>query len=342
MNKLIKSKWFKWVITFIVIALFVVVYRKVEIIRETLSVILISFIIAYSLKPLKNKILERVRINPRFLSALLILFTIGLIVGSFALLIPSLMKESIDVEGIINSISGFILSVMKKIKSINNETLDIIIVHMQEKVNVWLINLSSSFFDMIVRLWENAISMAVIPVVSYYFLADGEKLLNKSLLILPTEKRTVIKIISKDIDNVLGRYIFSQIILSLIVIIFTFIGLMVLKVKFPLWLSLINGIANIIPYFGPLLGWIPALFIALISSPTKAIETAFLYMFIQQIEGDIISPKITGDSVNMHPLGIILLLLIGEKIGGIVGMVLAIPIGVIVKVIYEDINYYIF
>ncbi|MDU4596838.1 MAG: AI-2E family transporter, partial [Clostridium sporogenes] len=73
-----------------------------------------------------------------------------------------------------------------------------------------------------------------------------------------------------------------------------------------------------------------------------ALWALILLYSIQQIEGYILSPKITGDSVDMHPLTVILLLLIGGKIYGFVGMVLAIPIGVIMKIIYEDLNYYLF
>jgi predicted PurR-regulated permease PerM len=60
------------------------------------------------------------------------------------------------------------------------------------------------------------------------------------------------------------------------------------------------------------------------------------------VEGNIISPKITGDSISMHPLTVILLLVIGDKIAGFAGMVLAVPIGVVLKIIYEDLNYYLF
>ena len=86
----------------------------------------------------------------------------------------------------------------------------------------------------------------------------------------------------------------------------------------------------------------PVILIALLDSPTKGIWAAIAIFIIQQIEGNILSPKITGDSTNIHPLVILLLLLIGEKFGGFIGMVIAIPIGVIIKVIYEDINYYLF
>ena len=115
-----------------------------------------------------------------------------------------------------------------------------------------------------------------------------------------------------------------------------------IRVKFPLWLSILNGVFNIIPYFGPIFGAVPVVFIALLESPTKALWAALAILIIQQVEGNILSPKITGNSTNMHPLVIIILLLIGESFCGFVGMILAVPIGVIIKVIYEDINYYIF
>ncbi|MCS4470673.1 AI-2E family transporter [Clostridium botulinum] len=105
---------------------------------------------------------------------------------------------------------------------------------------------------------------------------------------------------------------------------------------------MINGFFNIIPYFGPVIGSLPAILIAFTKSPKTALWALILLYFIQQIEGDILSPKITGDSVDMHPLTVILLLLIGGKIYGFAGMVLAIPIGVIMKIIYEDLNYYLF
>ena len=107
-------------------------------------------------------------------------------------------------------------------------------------------------------------------------------------------------------------------------------------------MSILNGIFNIIPYFGPILGGIPVIFVALLDSTSKGIITTIVILIIQQIEGNLLSPKITGDSTNMHPLIIVILLLIGEKIGGVIGMIFIIPLAVIFKVMYEDINYYLF
>ena len=82
--------------------------------------------------------------------------------------------------------------------------------------------------------------------------------------------------------------------------------------------------------------------VALIDSPAKGLWIGLGILLIQQIEGNILAPKITADSTNIHPIVIIIILLIGEKIGGVCGMILAVPIGVILKVIYDDLNYYLF
>ena len=115
-----------------------------------------------------------------------------------------------------------------------------------------------------------------------------------------------------------------------------------LRLKMPLVLSVVNGVVNIIPYFGPIIGGVPIVFIAMTSSITKGIIALVGVFIIQQVEGDLLAPKITGDCISMHPVTIILLLMLGEKIAGVAGMILCVPIAVIIKVIYDDINYYLF
>ena len=109
----------------------------------------------------------------------------------------------------------------------------------------------------------------------------------------------------------------------------------------PLVLSVVNGVVNIIPYFGPIIGGVPIVFIAMTSSITKDNSSSrSIYHSISR--GDLLAPKITGDCISMHPVTIILLLILGEKIAGVAGMILCVPIAVIIKVIYDDINYYLF
>lgn len=266
-----------------------------------------------------------------------------MIIGIFLyILIPSILKESNNIGDIIGNIDDYIDGLYSKLKINDIEFLKNIYVIINEKLNTFLVSFSESFLTNILEGMENIISLAIIPIVTYYFLVDGELLFNKLLLILPTEKRIVIKKVLTHIDKVLSRYIVSQLFLSLIIGVITSIALLILGVNFAIPLGIFNGVLNIIPYFGPIIGGIPAVFVALIASPKKALITVLVVFLIQQIEGNILSPKITGDSTNMHPIMIIILLLIGEKLGGFVGMIIAVPIGVIIKVIYEDINDYLF
>lgn len=336
----------KKIINFIILILSVflifILYFKIKTINSVVNIIFISLIFSYSLKPIRNILTERLKLNKRAASILIIL-GIFMIIGIFLyILIPSILKESNNIGDIIGNIDDYIDGLYSKLKINDIEFLKNIYVIINEKLNTFLVSFSESFLTNILEGMENIISLAIIPIVTYYFLVDGELLFNKLLLILPTEKRIVTKKVLTHIDKVLSRYIVSQLFLSLIIGVITSIALLILGVNFAIPLGIFNGVLNIIPYFGPIIGGIPAVFAALIASPKKALITVLVVFLIQQIEGNILSPKITGDSTNMHPIMIIILLLIGEKLGGFVGMIIAVPIGVIIKVIYEDINDYLF
>ncbi|VYT77724.1 AI-2E family transporter [Clostridium tertium] len=317
-------------------------YLKVKTINSVVNIILISLIFSYSLKPIRDILSERLKLSKR-ISSIIIILSIFIIIGVFLyILIPNILKEVNNISNIIGNIDRYIDDLYSKLKINDIGFLKNIYVSINEKANTFLVDFSENFLTNILEGIENIISLAIVPIVTYYFLVDGNLLFNKLLLILPTEKRIVTKKVLTHIDKVLSRYIVSQLFLSLIIGVVTSIALMILGVSFAIPLGIFNGVLNIIPYFGPIIGGIPAVLVALIDSPKEALFTLLVVFLIQQIEGNILSPKITGDSTNMHPIMIIILLLIGEKIGGFIGMIIAVPIGVIIKVIYEDINDYLF
>jgi predicted PurR-regulated permease PerM len=320
----------------------VILYIKLNIIREVIFIIIFSFIVSYTLKPLLMYSMEKTKINKKLGAGFIILSVFSFVVITIVGVIPSLFKEGANIETIMNSVERLVSWINSKVHMSQYGIFDTLSVQINERVNVALSNFSEKAFDGLVDFSENLLSLAVVPVVSYYFLAEGNIIENKLLLLVPMKKRSIIKRIISDIDKALGRYIFSQFVLCIIIGVLTFFVLICLKIQFPILLSIFNAVVNIIPYFGPLIGAIPAILVALIQSPTKAIYATLLLFIIQQVEGNLISPQITASSIKMHPLLIIILLLIGEKIGGFFGMILAIPIGVIIKVIYEDIDYHMY
>jgi len=321
---------------------FILFAIRTPMIKQLISLVFISFIVAYVLKPLYMLLIRR-GLNKKASSALIVIGLLLLIGLLFIVVIPSILRESLNVNKDIRDLQDYFINANIKIKELKtNKVMSNIVNTLYQKVNSQTLLIFDKIFASVMGIGENMITYMVSPLIIYYFLSDSENMINKALIALPPEGRNVTKKIIEDIDKVLGRYILSQLVLCGIITIATFIILVLMKVKFPLVLSLINGVFNIIPYFGPIFGVIPAIFIALLISPKTALYTALWLFILQQVEGSVLSPKIIGDSISMHPLTVILLLIIGGKLGGVLGMILAVPVGVVIKVIYEDVNYYLF
>lgn len=339
-NKMKKGIYYSLLIILLIII--IILYLKLKTLNSIVNIIFISFILAYTLKPLRNILCDKIKIKKRTSSIIIILSIIFSISIFVYILIPSIIRESYNFGNILDNIDIYVEDLAKKLNINNISFFDVVYGRISDETNIFFRNFSNSLVDNLISSLESIISLAIVPIVTYYFLVDGELIFNKLLLILPTEKRVLAKKVITHIDKVLSRYIISQLLLSLIIGILTTIALFFLKVKFSILLGVFNGVLNIIPYFGPIIGGIPAVFIALMESPSKALWTLVIVFIIQQIEGNILSPKITGDSTDMHPIIIIILLLIGDKLGGFIGMIIIVPIGVIIKIIYEDINDYLF
>lgn len=342
MKKISKKKLAITIISIIIFVVVIFMAIKIPILKQLVNLVFISFIVAYILKPL-YMLLIRKGVNKKAASGLIIVGLVSLILLTFLVVIPSIFRESLDINKAINDLQKYLINANMKIKVLSkSKVMSSIMNTIYQKSNAQIFLIFDKILDSIMGIGENILTYMVSPLIIYYFLCDSENMINKALIVFPPESRNVIKKIIEDIDKVLGRYIISQLILCGIITIATFLILIFMKVDFPLILSLINGIFNIIPYFGPIFGVIPIILIALLASPKTALYTVLWLFALQQIEGSILSPKIIGDSISMHPLTVILLLVIGGKVGGILGMILAVPLGVMIKVIYEDLNYYLF
>ena len=337
-----KNLIYKTIIAIVLVILSVVIYIYFTPIRDVVNLLVISFVIAYTLKPLKNYLSERLNISSKKSSLLIILLFLLSFVGLLYCIVPSILNESGNFGIMLDSIEEYILVLASRFKFDRLPIFETIYIQVGEKINMILSSASTNLVDNMISLGENIVGLAVVPITTYYLLADGHLIYNKLLLVFPTDKRVLIKNINNNIDKILSRYILSQLLLSLIIGILSFILLLALRIKFPLVLSIINAIANIIPYFGAIIGGVPIIFMAFTGSVTKGLLAAIGVLLIQQVEGNFLAPKITGDSTNMHPIIIIILLILGDKMGGVIGMVLSVPIAVIIKVIYDDIDYYLF
>lgn len=135
----------------------------------------------------------------------------------------------------------------------------------------------------------------------------------------------------KDSDRIFSRFLVGKLIDSVIIGLIAYIGFALMGAPYPMLLALIIGVTNMIPYFGPFIGAVPATVIALFFDPVMAFWVVVFIIVLQQFDGYILGPKILGQSLGMSPFWIILAILIGAGVFGVIGMLLGVPIMAIVK-----------
>ncbi len=184
------------------------------------------------------------------------------------------------------------------------------------------------------------LGFAILPFFLFYLLKDLEKLrsgLSSALSpVVANHGRNVVNII----EGVLGRYIKSQLMLGFIVAYFSLIGLVLLKAPFPLALSLIAGVSELIPTLGPWIGGAVAVLVTLAMAPEKAIWVAVLYVGIQLLENNLLVPKIQSSYMRIHPAVMIVLLVFGAYVAGIWGIILIGPLTATLVEIFKYIRDY--
>ncbi len=173
------------------------------------------------------------------------------------------------------------------------------------------------------------------PILAFYIVNDWEKIRDAFLgLFAPSARREIKSVLGK-VDDALIEFLKGHLIIATFVGIFTGIAAALLGVKFPFLIGFIAGVADLIPYFGAIFGGFFAVLIAFSNSLQLALYMGLAVMLIQQIESNLITPRIMGGKLGMHPLLIVFALLAGGKLIGIWGMLLAVPLAASLKVIAE-------
>lgn len=300
---------------------------------------IMGIILAYLFYPIVNFLRNK---NIPHTWAIYILFIVFLFLSIICTLIvfPAFFNE---LENLTKTIPEYIRAIDEYIDQLNREyhriklppiikeVIDRTLVKFEEMVITFMENIT----EMIINSLSYILGLIIAPFITYYLLNDMDKLQKNILSYIPLEKRRYVLKVGREINKIFVGYLRGQIWVSIIVGILVVIGLVVFNIRFSLLLGIFAGITNMIPYIGPFIGSIPAVFIALLSSPTKAISIIILFFVIQQIEGSIISPKIMSQKVGLHPLTIIFALLAGAELMGIWGLLLAIPIAGSIKVILK-------
>ncbi|GGL46540.1 AI-2E family transporter [Sporolactobacillus putidus] len=175
--------------------------------------------------------------------------------------------------------------------------------------------------------------IVTVPFILFYLLKDGEKMSRGIIKLIPEEHREKAVEILADMDQALSGYIQGQMIVLLFDFVFIFIWYAIIGLNYSLVLALVIFFTNVIPFIGSFIATVPAVIVAFIQEPILALYVIIGVVVVQQIEGNVISPMVMGRKLDVHPLTIICLLLAAGNLAGIIGMLLAIPVYAVCKVI---------
>ena len=174
-------------------------------------------------------------------------------------------------------------------------------------------------------------------VLTFYFLRDRKLILDFLLGLFPFQHRTTISEIFTGLSKIFSDFLKGQLLVSVILGVLQTAGLFLLKIPYALILGFMAGLLNIVPYFGPFIGAVPAVIAAFFISPWKAVTVILLFLILQQVDNIVLTPKIVEGQLKIHPIATIIAVFIGGELLGFWGILFGVPIYAALRFILQKV-----
>lgn len=192
--------------------------------------------------------------------------------------------------------------------------------------------ISENILKLTVGIFSNILTTLTVLVFTFYFLLERKKLESMLTNVMGEDAAQRVTFALKEVELRLGAWVNGQILLMALVGVSVYFGLTLLHVDFSLPLAIIAGVLEIVPMIGPIVSAIPAILVALTMSPLLALSVVALYFIVQQVENNILVPLVLKKSVGLSPIVTIFALMVGGRLAGIVGAILAVPMVLVLQV----------
>ncbi|MEW6041797.1 MAG: AI-2E family transporter [Elusimicrobiota bacterium] len=332
------SKLFKKIVYgSLILGIFLLIY----LVQGIIWPFLLSALLAYLLSPLVNYF-ELLGIRRILIVVVMYVFVLVVMAGALILVIPNVIHQAVSLNQKIpeytEQIKGITLiwqwQIENKFPMIREKDLF-------NKASQGIRDFVSDVLNKIPSYLMNVFSifamLFIIPFATFFFIVDSKKAMESLYRSIPPHYvETVFSVIS-EIDESLGKYIRYQLIEAGFVGLLSFIGLLILGVHYSLLIGIVAGLGNLIPYFGPFVGMIVGLVVGFIQfkSFNILIQVFVLFILVQFIDNNFIQPIVLSKGTNLHPMVIFFSIMAGAQILGILGMFLAVPVVVMLKVTYS-------
>lgn len=334
-----------------------------------LTPFLVAYVLAYVLAPL-IRAMRRVRFRGRSssqISCVLVLF-LGLFAVAFVFGLPLVVNVT---SGLVHMASGLERAdaqdyARKLVDRYQTVVLDL---PLPDEVKAWV---KTSFTDpaelshLVVEALQRArsilatvlrgsaslltafltagVQFMLVPVLLFYFLLEYEAIHPACMAVVPAPYRAWMRGFLERVDQVLGGFLRGQLLIAFLFGVTMTLGLWLIGIRYAVVLGPLSGIANMVPYLGVVVGLVPAFFLALWQGGLSwtglglCAAIAALFVVLQLLDGYVFQPRILGPSVGLHPLWIMLALTMGEHLMGLAGMMLAVPVAAVLRVVLEELQ----
>ena len=303
---------------------FILMLGVIWLIKDLIFSLFIAFIIAGALRQPVD-FLEKKKI-PRSISSFIIYFIfVFIIFYLFALIIPPLAGEIIV---LFKNLPHIIIKVFPTLSSNFNLSF----------LSNNIPSLANETIHLIKTAFSNVIFVTSTLFFGFYFLLEknlAQRLLGNFFDDMELNK---INLISERAQKRMSGWFWGEIILMIIVGLLTYVGLSLMGMKYALALAVLSGLLEVVPNLGPITATIPAFFIGLSQSYVSGLSMIALYLTVQQLENNLIVPFVMKKAVGIHPITTLIALIIGGKLAGILGVILAIPTTIFLETILIEVN----
>ncbi len=307
------------------------------IIRDILAIFFVSIVLVAGIEPAVNW-MHKKRI-PRSLGVLIIYLLLFVAISFLIyLLIPPIQDQFVD----------FTRDLPQYLEKIERPFEDLATGLKGSSFNLENGNITNKIGENVSRQIENVFSTTkglfsgfiatlVVLTLAFYISVKEDSFQKFISLVVPDKhERYAVSLVTR-IKVRVGRWMQGQLFLMLVVFLLDFLGLWLIGLPHPLVLAVFAGVLEIVPYVGPIAAAIPGVILGFLISPLAGVLAILVYFIVQQLENHIITPQVMKKAVGLNPIAVILALLVGIKLGGILGAILAVPVATAISIFWEDV-----
>jgi len=315
--------------------------------RRVLTPFFIAFAIAYLLDPIVDRMVDKK--IPRTPSVVILMSVFFLLLAAIAAVLFPLLQVQAEhfienLPGYIAVVHGWVEPFLERLAGMDQEKAQTILKDGLARFGALPMKILSASSNV---LWGSlsglfniilmVANLVIIPVAMFYLLRDFDEINGKALSLVPERYRDPVMGVVKDIDATLAGFVRGQLMAAMLMGLLYCIGLFICGTPMSLFIGLGAGLASLVPYLGLVIGFAPAAVMTFAQSQDwiSVLGVAGVFAVVQALEGMLITPRVVGESIGLHPIAIMAAVLLGAEFFGFVGVLLSVPIAAVLNVLFK-------